>query len=634
MTTGFNGYFEGIRRDGWATGWIHRTDGIREKAVVQVTIDGVEASQLPADQFREDLLAAEFPDPGCAFLYRIPDDFIDAAEHRIEISFADTGAPLPNSPQTFTLDPPVEDDRTDANLLPNACFVRWPRGVSVVPTRRLEEGPEGWLVDFWRGIPSGVVLAVDRPSELSLRPEIYALRITACDPINGYFRLIVPLTVETLQARRYDLSVGFRRPPSGAGGDLHVANIFLAAIDDSTVTRVAGIRRNIRANGTLRLHGLGLDVSEASAACFGNGINPALVFEFLGQGTLQLFEPVLSAVPSRAVGAITGPGSFEDPNISGQIDRLSLSPLWSAASPMHSPAPSPPRRITVKAQPFVQIVVPVFNAGADVDDLVQSLLRHGDGPFELLFADDQSEPWTAQRLDRWMQQDPRIRLLRNDTNLGYTRNINRALQSTVASHVVLLNSDTVVTEGWLGRLFEAMAAAPGVAGVGPLSNAASWQSIPLAREAGGAWAINPLVAGVDIDRMAAAVAALSELAFPEFPLLNGFCTLFRREALESVGWFDDETFPEGYGEENDLCLRLARAGWTLRVADHAYVYHKKSKSFGPVRRKRLTGAAGKALQAKHPSIDISLLENTMRGSEPINRLRSRLVAHLRAECGE
>jgi len=631
MTNGFNGYFEGIRADGWATGWVHRTDGGSDKANVSVSIDGVEAIQLPADQFREDLLAADFPDPGCAFLYRIPDSFVDDAEHRIDIAFADTGMALPNSPQLFTLAPPAAIGPVHANLVPNAGFARWPHGVSVTPNHRLQEGPEGWLVDFWRGIPPGATLAVDRPAELALSPEAFALRITVSDPITGYLRLIVPLAVDTLAPGLYHLGLGLRRPPVGANGDLHIANIFLAAVDDVTVTHVVGIRRNIRVGGTTRLHGISFDLDDANAAHFGNDIRPALVFELLGHGVLQLFEPDLSGVPRPRHAALVSPGTFEDPAIAGQVGLLALSPLWGADRPAVPVRPAATARAGAVALPFVQIVVPVFNAGADVDELVTSLLEHADSPFELLLTDDASQPFTEQRLQRWTARDPRIRLLRNEANLGYTRNINRALQSTVASHVVLLNSDAVVTQGWLARLFEAMAAAPDVAAVGPLSNAASWQSVPLTRDSDGRWSSNPLTAGISIERMASAVAACSEAAFPEFPLLNGFCTLFRRDALEAVGWFDDGTFPQGYGEENDLCLRLGQSGWRLRVADHAYVHHKKSRSFGPIRRAELSRSASKSLRAKHPAIAIEALEAVMQGSEPINRLRSRLVATLRAE---
>jgi GT2 family glycosyltransferase len=457
------------------------------------------------------------------------------------------------------------------------------------------------------------------------------MRLTAPEPISSYYRLIVPLATDRLAAGRYHCSLGLRRPPAGAGGDLHLANLFLAAIDDATVTHVANIRRNIRVNGTQRLHGMVLDIDDASSSTFGNGINPALVLEFHGQGTLQLFEPDLCAVarPRPAVG--NGAGSFEDPNIADQVGRLALGTTWSNGG-QSALMPMPAQRIIASAaMPFVQIVIPVFNAGADVDELVASLITHGEGSFELLFADDGSEGFTAQRLQRWTQVDPRIRLLRSDVNLGYTRNINRALQSTVASHVVLLNSDTIVTKGWLRRMFEAMATSPDVGAVGPLSNAASWQSVPIARDNNGQWSSNPLIGGIDIDTLADAVARVSEMAFPAVPLLNGFCTLFRRDALEAVGWFDDDTFPEGYGEENDLCIRLGQAGWLLRIADHAYVHHKKSRSFGPARRKKLTGTSGKALRSRHPAVAIGQLEAAMQGCEPVNRLRARLTATLRTE---
>jgi GT2 family glycosyltransferase len=124
---------------------------------------------------------------------------------------------------------------------------------------------------------------------------------------------------------------------------------------------------------------------------------------------------------------------------------------------------------------------------------------------------------------------------------------------------------------------------------------------------------------------------LSELDFPVVPLVNGFCTLFRRDALEAIGWFDDDTFPEGYGEENDLCIRLGQAGWQLRIADHAYVHHKKSRSFGAARRTTLASAAAKALRSRHPTVAIDQLEAAMQGCEPINRLRTRLTAALRTE---
>src|SRR3546814_16309874 len=57
-----------------------------------------------------------------------------------------------------------------------------------------------------------------------------------------------------------------------------------------------------------------------------------------------------------------------------------------------------------------------------------------------------------------------------------------------------------------------------------------------------------------------AVADVGAPAF-EVPTGNGFCMYIRRAMLEDVGLFDEQAFPVGYGEENDLCMRAIDAGW-------------------------------------------------------------------------
>ncbi len=100
--------------------------------------------------------------------------------------------------------------------------------------------------------------------------------------------------------------------------------------------------------------------------------------------------------------------------------------------------------------------------------------------------------------------------------------------------------------------------------------------------------------------MAAMVAERAAL-HPLLPFINGFCLALRRSALEAVGLLDEAAFPTGYGEENDLCIRLRRAGHRLRVADDAFVWHAQSRSFSHERRLVLARAAGEALARKHDS---------------------------------
>jgi glycosyltransferase involved in cell wall biosynthesis len=139
---------------------------------------------------------------------------------------------------------------------------------------------------------------------------------------------------------------------------------------------------------------------------------------------------------------------------------------------------------------------------------------------------------------------------------------------------------------------------PQIGIVGPLSNTASWQSIPQV-ESDGDWASNALPPAMTASDIARLVARYSGRIYPPMPFLNGFCLLLHRGLLEEIGTFDEDSFGQGYGEENDYALRARKAGWKLALADDAYVYHAQSRSYSSSTRKQLSERAGKVLAQKH-----------------------------------
>ena len=74
----------------------------------------------------------------------------------------------------------------------------------------------------------------------------------------------------------------------------------------------------------------------------------------------------------------------------------------------------------------------------------------------------------------------------------------------------------------------------------------------------------------------------------------------RREVFDRVGYFDERSFPRGYGEENDLCMRARAAGMVHLIDDATFVYHQRSASFG-VERKQLIAHARDTLSRLHPT---------------------------------
>ena len=196
--------------------------------------------------------------------------------------------------------------------------------------------------------------------------------------------------------------------------------------------------------------------------------------------------------------------------------------------------------------------------------------------------------------------------------------------------MVLLNSDTLVTPGWLQRLVDCALARPQGGVFGPLSNAAMFQSIPHLKDKKGRWVVNALPPGVDLQAYAAAIATAGEPLYPEVRFINGFCYMISRAALDRVGLFDEETFPQGYGEEDDFSLRAYKAGFTLHVADNAYVFHAKSQSYSDARREEILVATKDSLRNKHSPEPSFLRPPRRSAAKPL--LKSRVRAILAAEA--
>jgi GT2 family glycosyltransferase/SAM-dependent methyltransferase/glycosyltransferase involved in cell wall biosynthesis len=248
-------------------------------------------------------------------------------------------------------------------------------------------------------------------------------------------------------------------------------------------------------------------------------------------------------------------------------------------------------------QAMVDIVICVHNALADVQQCLESVLKHTNPPFALTLVDDGSDDDSRRYLEDFTKEH-QCTLLRNHQALGYTLAANQGLRQSTAEFVILLNSDTIVTPGWVDRMIACAQSNPKIGLVGPLSNGATYQSIPEIIT-NGEWANNILPSNISAAQMGEWVANKSWRLYPEMKFLNGFCLLIRRQMMDQIGYFDEENFGVGYGEENDYCLRAHQAGWQLALADDTYIFHAQSRSYNQERRQRLSERANTMLAQKY-----------------------------------
>jgi GT2 family glycosyltransferase len=242
--------------------------------------------------------------------------------------------------------------------------------------------------------------------------------------------------------------------------------------------------------------------------------------------------------------------------------------------------------------PFPLIIVPVFNAFAHLEACLDSLSRTIPHDAQVLLIDDASTDARVQPLlQSWVNvSKPYRRLLTHRENKGFVATANHGL-SLARTDVVLLNSDTEVTTGWLERLARCLDSDDSIATATPWSNNGEIVSIPQFCTS------NP--APENPDNIAQVIKSCGSPAYPELPTAVGFCMAISLHAIKHIGLFDENTFGRGYGEENDYSLRAQRAGYRNVLCDDAYVVHHGGASFGPVGLKPDEGSMQRLLD-KHP----------------------------------
>jgi GT2 family glycosyltransferase len=258
-------------------------------------------------------------------------------------------------------------------------------------------------------------------------------------------------------------------------------------------------------------------------------------------------------------------------------------------------------------------IIPVYDAYEQLAACLESI-DSASPDIEVLLIDDGSpDNRVLPLLESWVARSPRRSLLCNDRNRGFVFTVNRGM-SEVSGDVVLLNSDTLVTPGWLEAMVNCLASSPDIATVTPWSNNGEIVSFPEFCVAA------PVPA--DPAGIARAMRDCGTPIYPEIPTAVGFCMAISRSAISRIGLLDEATFGHGYGEENDFSMRARALGMKNVLCDNAFVAHVGGSSF------RAFGlqpdsASMERLLAKHPGY-LALVEDFI-DRDPLSIRRRALI---------
>jgi len=231
----------------------------------------------------------------------------------------------------------------------------------------------------------------------------------------------------------------------------------------------------------------------------------------------------------------------------------------------------------------LSIVIVNWNAFEVTSACVDSIVAHlFDLKYEILLVDNGSTDRSVERF----RENVHVRLIANDSNLGFAKANNIGLRNAVGQLFLLLNNDTIILHDSIQKSVEFLRNHPTVGMMGcRLLNADRTLQRSCSRF--------PRVLTSLIGRQAVARAFKGLRPNSEFPLgsayldedhlhelrpdwIMGAFMMVKREAVDVAGLLDEDYFM--YAEDMDWCYRIKRSGWEIAYSPDFSIIHLGGES--------------------------------------------------------
>jgi hypothetical protein len=230
--------------------------------------------------------------------------------------------------------------------------------------------------------------------------------------------------------------------------------------------------------------------------------------------------------------------------------------------------------VGVDGTPGVGIVIVHYRGLADTMECLASVARTTYLPLTVYVVDQGVRDGTV---DAVREGFPSVRVIENGANIGYAGGANVGIRRALAdeaAYVLLLNPDATVAPDLVSALVAFAEAHPDIGIAGPVVCRSDRPDV--------VWAVGGRIdwRGQSHLALTGRSAADPDIGRGDAPVdfVVGCGMLVRRAVLETVGLYDEAYFL--YYEDADLCARARRAGWKIRWASSARMWHKISQSTG------------------------------------------------------
>jgi len=226
---------------------------------------------------------------------------------------------------------------------------------------------------------------------------------------------------------------------------------------------------------------------------------------------------------------------------------------------------------------------------------LQSLLQDP-ADMEIIVVDNNSDSYTKSRLTELSQHESRIQVQFNSGNRGYAGGNNDGVALVKSDIIILLNNDTLVPIGSMGRLARLFSCHPDQDMIGPVTNSCGNEQ-------------QIYVEGTDVQSILVQGKNWCDLSNNysfSTTMLGFFCVAIQRKVYEKLSGLD-ENFGLGFYEDTDFCYRAHLAGKNMMITEDVFIYHQGSATFSklPIKTKQLMRNNRKLFIEKHGRLPIT-----------------------------
>ncbi len=222
----------------------------------------------------------------------------------------------------------------------------------------------------------------------------------------------------------------------------------------------------------------------------------------------------------------------------------------------------------------VSVILVSYNTKEYTSECIKSVFDHTQNlDFEIIVVDNDSKDGSCEMITKSF---PQVKLIKNETNMGFGAANNIAIKQCNGKYVLCLNTDTILVNDAINKLFEHMEKAENI-------NVGVCGGLLLNEKMEPGMSYFPFPTTFNSNAIAWFLKRVKKYCFKSKPnndknidAISGADIFFRKSVLDEVGYFDENFFM--YFEEADLCKRIQKAGYHISFVPEAKIIHFGEKS--------------------------------------------------------